>query len=56
MGNILKSARSDYSFSQADMRRFKQMLPYQNMYGVNQFLNFAIENSGLPKKGSIKND
>jgi hypothetical protein len=56
MGNILKSARSDYNFSQADLRRFKQMLPYQNMYGVNQFLNYAIENSGLPKKGSIKNN
>jgi hypothetical protein len=56
MGNILKSARSDYNFSQADLRRFKQMLPYQNMYGVNQFLNYAIENSGLPKKGSINNN
>ena len=29
-----------------------RILPYQNLYGINQLLNFIKDNSGLPDKGA----
>ena len=50
--SVLKSTRSDYSFSKIDMNRMMRLLPFQNMYGINNILNFLKEKSGLPDKGS----
>ena len=51
-GSILKSTRSDYRFSKTDMNRMMRLLPFQNMYGINNIINFLKERSGLPEKGS----
>ena len=50
--SILKATRSDYSFSKTDMNRMMRLLPFQNMYGINNIINFLKEKSGLPEKGS----
>lgn len=52
INSILKSTRSDYQFSKKDLNRIMRLLPFQNMYGINQFLNFVRDNSGLPDKGN----
>lgn len=52
LGAGLKSMRSDYEFSKNDFNRLMRMLPYQNLYGINQLLNFIKDNSGLPDKGA----
>jgi hypothetical protein len=52
LGAGLKSMRSDYEFSKSDLNRLMRILPYQNLYGINQLLNFIRDNSGLPDKGS----
>ena len=49
---MLKATRSDYSFSKTDMNRVMRLLPFQNMYGINNIINFLNDKSGLPKKGS----
>ncbi len=51
-GSMLKSTRSDYRFSKTDMNRMMRLLPFQNMYGINNIINFLKERSGLPDKGS----
>ena len=50
--SILKATRSDYRFSKTDMNRMMRLLPFQNMYGINNIINFLKERSGLPEKGS----
>ena len=50
-GSGLKATRSDYNFSKQDLNRIMRLFPYQNLYGVNQFLNFVRDHSGLPDKG-----
>ena len=50
ISSILKSSRSDYNFSQTDLNRIMRLFPFQNMYGVNQFLNWVKKSSGLPEK------
>lgn len=50
--SILKATRSDYRFSKTDMNRMMRLLPFQNMYGINNIINFLKERSGLPDKGS----
>jgi len=50
--SMLKATRSDYSFSKTDMNRVMRLLPFQNMYGINNIINFLNDKSGLPKKGS----
>jgi hypothetical protein len=53
-GSVLKSLfNSDYDFSKQDLNRIMRILPYQNLYGVNQLINFMRDNSGLPDKGKI---
>ena len=52
LGAGLKSMRSDYEFSKNDFNRLMRILPYQNLYGINQLLNFIKDNSGLPDKGA----
>jgi len=50
-GNGLRAGfRSDYDFSKQDLNRIMRLFPYQNLYGVNQMLNFLRDNSGLPDK------
>ena len=44
---------SDYEFSKQDLNRIMRIFPYQNLYGVNQLINFARDHSGLPDKGKI---
>ena len=43
--------RDDYRFSRTDLNRFMRLLPYQNMYGITNILNYIRDNSGLPIKG-----
>ena len=51
-GSVLKStANSNYNFSKQDLNRIMRILPYQNLYGINQTINFIRDNSGLPDKG-----
>ena len=50
--SMLKSMRSDYRFSKTDMNRMMRLFPFQNMYGINNLINFLKERSGLPEKGS----
>lgn len=50
-GSGLKSMRSDYDFSKQDLNRLMRLFPYQNLYGVNNILNYLRDNSGLPDKG-----
>ena len=50
-GSGLKATRSDYNFSKQDLNRIMRLFPYQNLYGINQFLNFVRDHSGLPDKG-----
>ncbi len=53
-GSVIKSLfNSDYNFSKQDLNRIMRILPYQNLYGVNQIINFIRDNSGLPDKGKI---
>jgi hypothetical protein len=52
LGSGLKATRSDYEFSKNDLNRIMRILPYQNLYGINQLLNFIKDNSGLPDKGA----
>ena len=53
-GSVVKSLfNSDYNFSKHDLNRIMRLLPYQNLYGVNQTLNFIRDHSGLPDKGKI---
>jgi len=52
LGSGLKATRSDYDFSKSDLNRIMRILPYQNLYGINQLLNFLRDNSGLPDKGA----
>jgi len=52
---LLKTTRNDYRWSRTDMNRMMRLLPFQNMYGVNNILNFIRDNSGLPRKGSSSN-
>ena len=40
----------DYSFSKVDARALKGIIPFQNAYGVNEFLNWAMED--LPERSS----
>ena len=49
---IGKSARKDYEFSRKDLNRMLRLLPFQNMYGVNNILNYIRDNSGLPPDGT----
>ncbi|CAB4165285.1 hypothetical protein UFOVP823_26 [uncultured Caudovirales phage] len=42
--------RSDYSYSQQDARALKQMLPFQNMAGISNGIEFLIRD--LPKKST----
>jgi len=51
-GSVLKATRSDYRFSKSDLNRIMRLFPYQNMYGINQILNYIKDNSSLPDKGS----
>ena len=52
-GSVIKSLfNSDYDFSKQDLNRIMRILPYQNLYGINQLLNFLRDNSGLPDKGA----
>ena len=51
-GSVLKSTRGDYRFTKSDLNRLMRLFPYQNMYGVNQLLNFIKDSSGLPEKGT----
>ena len=52
-GSVIKSLfNSDYNFSKQDLNRIMRILPYQNLYGINQLLNFLRDNSGLPDKGA----
>jgi len=51
-GSVVKSLfNSDYDFSKQDLNRIMRILPYQNLYGINQTINFIRDNSGLPDKG-----
>ena len=51
LGNGLRAGfRSVYDFSKQDLNRIMRLFPYQNLYGVNQMLNFLRDNSGLPDK------
>ena len=51
---VIKSLfNSDYDFSKQDLNRIMRILPYQNLYGINQGINFLRDNSGLPDKGKI---
>ena len=53
-GSVLKSLfNSDYQFSKQDLNRIMRIFPYQNLYGVNQLINFTRDHSGLPDKGKI---
>ena len=52
LGAGLKAATTDYQFSKGDFNRMMRILPYQNLYGINQVLNFIRDNSGLPDKGA----
>ena len=52
---LLKTTRNDYRWSRTDMNRMMRLLPFQNMYGVNNILNSIRDNSGLPRKGSSSN-
>ena len=53
-GSVIKSLfNSDYDFSKQDLNRIMRILPYQNLYGINQGINFLRDNSGLPDKGKI---
>ena len=52
LSSIMKSSRSDYSFSRTDLNRMMRLLPFQNLYGINNILNFIRDESGLPLKGS----
>ena len=54
-GAMLKATRDDYQFSKTDMNRMMRLLPFQNMYGINNIINFLNDKSGLPKKGSTSN-
>ena len=52
-GSFLKTMfNSDYNFSKQDLNRIMRMLPYQNLYGINQLLNYIRDNSGLPDQGT----
>ena len=52
-GSVIKSLfREDYNFSKGDLNRIMRLLPYQNLYGINQGLNYLRDNSGLPDKGA----
>ena len=51
-GSVLKSLfNPNYDFSKQDLNRIMRILPYQNLYGINQTINFIRDNSGLPDKG-----
>ena len=50
-GNGIRAGvRSDYDFSKQDLNRIMRLFPYQNLYGINNMLNFLKDNSGLPDK------
>ena len=51
LGQIQKSWRDDYRFSRTDLNRAMRLLPFQNMYGITNILNYIRDNSGLPSKG-----
>ena len=46
--SVMKSSRGDYSFSRTDLNRMMRLLPFQNLYGINNILNFIRDESGLP--------
>ena len=52
LSSVMKSSRGDYSFSRTDLNRMMRLLPFQNLYGINNILNFIRDESGLPLKGS----
>ena len=49
---VTKTLSTDYSFSRTDLNRMMRLLPFQNLYGINNILNFIRDESGLPLKGS----
>lgn len=58
MNNALKASSGvasavtseDYSFSKVDARALKGAIPFQNAYGVNELLNWAMED--LPERST----
>jgi|MDTC01.3.fsa_nt_gb hypothetical protein len=52
MGSFLKATRPDYSWSRTDFNRAMRLIPFQNLYGVNNLINFLRGTSPFPEKGT----